>query len=208
MMRVIVITPPDPIVTWEEADAHLRLLGDETERVFVEGLIAAATAHLDGPSGWLGRALGPQTLEARFDSFWPDSRLWSGHVGCRPLRLPYPPLIDIVSVKYMDATGTEQTVNSSAYEVRGQDVGAIYGTSWPAARWQPEAVRIRYRAGYAEDPEADPLVPNVPPQIKAAILLMVGDMFRWRETAQGIVAASTPTAQTLDNLLGTMRVFG
>lgn len=66
-MRVIVVEPPKPVVTWEEADQHLKLDGDTSQKSFVEGLIAAATAHIDGPDGWLGRALGVQTLEAQVD---------------------------------------------------------------------------------------------------------------------------------------------
>mgnify|MGYP003351478400 CR=1 FL=1 len=31
-MRVVVITPPAPVVTWEEADQHLRLDGDDEQR--------------------------------------------------------------------------------------------------------------------------------------------------------------------------------
>ena len=85
-MRVIVITPPAPVVTWEEADQHLRLDGDDEQREMVERLIAAATQHIDGPDGWLGRALGLQTLEARMCGF------------CDLIRLSYQPIVDVVSV--------------------------------------------------------------------------------------------------------------
>ena len=92
-MRVIVITPPAPIVTWEEADQHLRLDGDDEQRDMVERLVKAATQHIDGPDGWLGRALGLQTLEARMGGF------------CDLIRLPCQPIVDIVSVHYLDGTG-------------------------------------------------------------------------------------------------------
>ncbi|KQP36691.1 head-tail connector protein [Methylobacterium sp. Leaf100] len=86
-MRVSVITPPQPVVSWEQANAHLRLDGDVSAKVYVEGLIAVATAWIDGPDGWLGRALGEQVLEVVL-----PAGVWS-----RERRLPLPPLLGIVS---------------------------------------------------------------------------------------------------------------
>lgn len=86
-MRVSVITPPQPIVSWEQANAHLRLDGDVSVKDYVEGLIAVATAWIDGPDGWLGRALGLQVLEAAL-----PSRVWASE-----RRLPLPPLVEILS---------------------------------------------------------------------------------------------------------------
>lgn len=196
-MRVRVITPPEPIVTWAAADAHLKLDGDTSQQAFVESLIAAATGHIDGPNGWLGRALGVQTLEARGESFWPDD--W---------RLPYPPHIDVVSVKYVDGAGVLQTVDSAAYELDERAILPAYGTSWPTPRGSRASVQLRYRAGYVADPEADPLVATVPAPIRAAILLMAGDLYRFRETAVvGTVGADIPMSTTVENLLAPYRVF-
>jgi uncharacterized phiE125 gp8 family phage protein len=195
-MRVRVVTPPPPVVSWEDADAHLKLDGDETQKALVEGLIAAATGHLDGPAGWLGRALGPQTLEARAERFW------------SPGRLPYPPHISIESVKYVDANGVLQTVSPDQYELEGGELLPAHGFAWPSVRGDRGGVRLRYRAGYVADPVADPLVPALPAPIRAAILLMVGDLYRFRETAvSGTIAASIPMSATVENLLATFRVF-
>jgi len=197
-MRVRLINPPAPIVTWEEADAHLKLDGDESQKPLVEALIAAATGHIDGPGGWLGRALGVQTLEARGEAFWePD---W---------RLPYPPHIDLVSVKYLDTDGAQQTLGADAYLFDDRHLVPAYGTSWPAARNILGSVQVRYRAGYVADPEAEPLVAAVPQEIKRAILLMVGDLHRFRETATvGTIGADIPMSTTVENLLAPYRVFG
>lgn len=86
-MRVTVITPPEPIVSWDEARVHLRLEDGDDQQAYVEGLIAAVTAWLDGPVGWLGRALGEQTLEAVFPIYGePAARCY-----------PYPPFLSLVS---------------------------------------------------------------------------------------------------------------
>lgn len=200
-MRVIVITPPAPVVTWEEADQHLRLDGDEEQKDMVERLVKTATAHIDGPDGWLGRALGLQTLEARMCGF-----------GCGMVRLPYQPIVDIVSVHYLDGVGQPQLVVAETYELFGRDLGNAWGKSWPtpgAYRGHAETVRIQYRAGYAVDPDADPVVPNVPEPIKQAILLMVGDMYRFTETASDMNVAPTsiPMSTTVENLLSPFRVY-
>lgn len=86
-MPVAVIIPPQPVVSWDEANWHLRLDGDTEQQAYVEGLIAVATAWLDGPDGWLGRALGEQTLEAVY-----PVTLASG-----ARRYPLPPFLALVS---------------------------------------------------------------------------------------------------------------
>jgi uncharacterized phiE125 gp8 family phage protein len=186
-MRVVVITPPAPVVTWEDAEAHLKLEGDVSYQVEVEGLIAAVVGHLDGPNGWLGRALGPQTLEARLDNF-----------DCGSIRLPYSPIIDIVSVKYVDAAGTLQTIAADCYELVGDALMPLVGLRWPVPRWAREAVRVQYRAGYAA----------LPPQIRVAILLMLHDLWKHRgNTATGATVTKVPMPTSAEALLGPMQVF-
>lgn len=198
-MRVIVITPPAPVVTWEEADQHLRLDGDEEQMEMIERLVKSATQHIDGPDGWLGRSLGPQTLEARMSGF------------CDIIRLPYRPVIDIVSVLYLDGQGQPQPVDADAYELFGHELGTAWGKSWPtpgAYRGYAETVRIQYRAGYAVTPVADPPVAAVPEPIKQAILLMVGDLWHSRATfATGANMQAVPMSTTVETLLSPFRVY-
>jgi len=188
-MRVLVITPPDPVVTWEDADAHLKLSGDETEKLYVEGLIAAATAHIDGPNGWLGRAIGLQTLEARF-----------GGYGCfASVRLPYPPLVELISAKYLDAVGAEQDVALSDLDVFGSDISCTTALwPWAGCSTRREAVRVRYVAGYPE---------GVPAPIRVAILMMVGDMHRNRVTTQAGAQSAVPMSTKVEDLLAPFRVY-
>ena len=184
-MRVDVITPPAPVVVWEDADARLRLGGDARQRDDVEAMIAAATAHIDGPDGWLGRAIGLQTLEVRTDVFR-DA-----------IRLPYPPIVEIVSVKHLNGAGAEATVLPSEYEVRGSLLGSSFGRRWPMVGHHSEAVRIRYRAGYQV----------VPDPIKAAILLMTADLYRNRETVAAVSMSSIPMSLSVQQLLQPFRVY-
>ncbi len=185
-MRVVVITPPAPVVAWAEADAHLKLDGNTDQQAEVEAMVAAATAHIDGPTGWLGRAIGVQTLEARFDGFDCD------------LRLPFPPVSSVTSVKYLDGDGVEQTLAADLYDDFGGLLEPAFGGRWPTARRVREAVRVRYVAGYA----------TLPHPIRAAILLMVGDLYRNRgEAVIGTISGQVAMSTTVTNLLAPFRVF-
>lgn len=165
-MRVVVITTPDPVVTFEEIERHLADVPDE-DKEYVEGLVAAATAWIDGPAGWLGRALGEQTLEA------------SGVIRCDPVHLRFGPVIEIDSIKFTDAKGDEQTVDPARYMRDGDCVAVKAGYSWPA-----EPVRIRYRAGY-------PIVDGksaAPAPVKVAIMMLVA---QWYNTREGVAIDAT-----------------
>lgn len=187
-MRVFVVTPPDPVVTLEEAKRHLKIEAeDNDEDALVAAFVAAATGHIDGPDGWLGRALGVQILEARTD-------VRCGHQVC----LPFPPVIELVSISYLDFAGTEQMADLADLEVLGRDLVAS-GHSWPweGGSLRRESVRIRYRAGYE----------TLPPAIKAAILLMVSDLYRNRDSVAFTVATAIPMSTTVEALLAPFRIY-
>ena len=188
-MRVRVITPPDPVVTWEDADAQMKLSGDESDKPYVEGLIAAATAHIDGPDGWLGRALGLQTLEARFCGY---------DVG-RYVRLPYPPFVQLMSVSYLDASGATLPVALDELDSFGADLAPLSGSwPWAGAALRREAVRVQYVAGYQGD---------IPAPVRVAILMMVADMYRNRVTTQAGAQSVVPMSTKVEDLLSTFRVY-
>lgn len=61
---------------------------------------------------------------------------------------------------------------------------------------------------YAVDPATEVVTPNVPEPIKAAILLMVGDLWHARATvATGAAMAMVPTSTTVEQLLQPFRVY-
>ena len=185
-MRVLVTTPPQPFVSLAEAKAHLSVeLSDTHEDALITALIAAACAHIDGPEGWLGRSIGQQTLELRRCGFptWFD--------------LPYPLVNAVTSVVYDDADGVEQALDAGSYRVYGGVIARAPSFSWPATENAQESVRVVYEAGYEE----------VPAPIKQAVLLMVGDMFKHRESTQIGAINDVPMSMTVDRLLAPYRVW-
>lgn len=188
------VTPPGgDVVTLAAAKQHLRVDHDLDDSA-IEALIAAAVAHLDGYGGILGRCLLTQVWRD-FGRHWPASR-------CLPLRLS--PVSAIVSVTARDSDGTVKTLAS------GTDYRLISGLSYnpfiflerdavlPSLACEPDALTITYTAGYGT---AD----QVPQPIRHAILLMVGDMYRFTESAGPGAMASVPMSTTVERLLAPYR---
>lgn len=162
-MYVAVITPPAaPLVSLAEAKAHLHVdHGDDDDRI--QGLIWAAQNEFAGPDGWVGRSLSLQTLELRLDRFPVGSGLLFSSLGnaADDIVLPCPPLLvdgdHPLTVKYTDPDGAEQTGDPAIYSIVTSGAAGIarvalnYQSRWPQPRWQPDAVRVRYSAGYAAD---------------------------------------------------------
>lgn len=158
MSSIIVITPPSAtIVTLAEAKEHLRVdHGDDDARI--QSLLWAAQNEFDGPDGTLMRAVGLQQLELRLDTF----------PACDDIALPCPPLVvdddHPLTVTYIDGNGAEQTVDPQTYSIVTAGRAGVarialgYDQSWPDARWQAGAVRVRYWSGYvAADERAEGL---------------------------------------------------
>lgn len=207
-MLVRVIVPPEPIVTPDEiAGSHA---GDDAT---VAALIAAVTATIDGPGGWVGRAFGVQTLEAALDR-WPSC----------VLRLPYPPIIGNISIIYLDSDRVEHLVDEGDYFLI--DDMLCFRTGWPAPAIGPFPVpiRIRYEAGYDDAAVAEGGTGPLDPRVKQAIIVSVQhlkatmaqeDLFLRSveipdvETRQFVVSdqAANLVRMTAERLLDGLRVY-
>jgi uncharacterized phiE125 gp8 family phage protein len=163
-------TPPaDPPVSVADVKGHLRI-GHSSEDAVLEAFLAAAVSHLDGHSGILGRCMVTQTWKQPFPC-WPVD-------GC--LRLPFPDVdVDSVEIHYLDELADDQTLADDEFEVLQDDIGAYVrlraAFTSPAIQDDRAApVWVVFDAGYGD-------ATKVPPTIKAAILLIVGDLYENRE---------------------------
>lgn len=183
-MRVLVVTPPEPIVDLDLAKAHLRVT-TEDEDALIEGYVEAAQASVDGPLGWLGRSIATQTLEVRVASF-----------GCLE-HLPFGPVQHIESVVHIDAGGDEVDVSEDVYQLVDGGLGLANSASWPSVHPSAEAVRVRYIAGFETPPAA----------VRQAILLLIGQWFRNRSAINvGNIVSSLPNG--VESLLAPFRYLG
>lgn len=195
MYRPVLVTPPAiKPVTLTEAKAWLDI-GYTDKDTVITGLIGAATAHLDGWTGILGRCLCEQTWRQDFDDFR----------SC--LRLPLFPVISITSVKYTDTNDAEQTIASENYTLKNDDLGTYVeftsSYSFPSLNTESAAVRVTYLAGYA-DIAGTPKTSSVPDDIKNAIALLVRHWFdNPGAVVVGVTAQQLP--QGVDALLAKHR---
>ena len=219
-MSVVVITPPSQLLDLTMVKRHLRV--DQTttdEDTLIQAYMDAAQSMIDGPSGWLGRCVGVQTLELHLSGFVTPIWGWANDGGglfwgaspdnystfnagqaAQRIALPFPPLVSVTSVSYEDSAGAVVAMPSSAYLATEAGMDTTFGTTFPSGRWEANAVKIRYTAGYA----------TLPGAIRAALLLMVGDLYANRETVDtGLRAASVviPMSTTVQALLSPFRVY-
>lgn len=190
MAQPKVITPPAESITRDEAKLHLRLITDPADAsthpddTAIDGLITGAREYAEH---YTQRSIGSQTLELPLDEF-PASDA--------AIELPLGPVTALTSITYTDTDGGAQTLTGAQlddYSVPARLFPA-YGTSWPATRCVPNAVKVRYVAGGA-----------APEQVKTAMLIHIqlhypGNSFTESERDSGMKA--------VDALLGATKVWG
>lgn len=205
MISKLITPPAEEPVSLAEARLHCRVDIDDDDDLIAR-LIQAAREVCESRSN---RAFVTQTWEVSLPGFvrrdpspgftWETALLYPGGGA---INLPRSPLQSVTSVTYVDFAGNPQTVSALTYQVSGVGtvsggaVQALYGLSWPAARYQPESVRVRYVAGYGA-------AGAVPAAAKQAILLLVGHWYANRETVV-IGTISKDLEFTIDSLLASV----
>lgn len=186
---VLITAPTETPVTLAEAKAHCRV-DFSTDDALITSLIEAATAHLDGHAGVLGRALITQT--------WAQK---AGEFSTR-LRLPLAPIAEVASVTYFDGSNVEQALATSVYDLftdaRGPYLALKPGQDWPGVYDRPDAVTVTFICG---EPRS-----SVPAAIKAAILMLVAHWYANREAVTASTQQDLPYA--VDALLRPYRRVG
>ena len=176
----VVTGPAQEPVRLDQAKLHMRVDHSEDDGLIV-GLVTAAREQVEAMSR---RALVTQTLELRL-SQWP---------GGDCILLPRPPLASVVSVKYTDTAGVEQTFASTNYTAHtAPEPGGVwlkYNCSWPSAELGPgPSIAVRYTAGYGT-------AAAVPQRYKQAILLLAAHWYEQREAVlvSGVQPSVVPMA--------------
>lgn len=191
MTLKLISGPATEPVTLAEAKVQCRVDSDiTTEDALISALITAAVQQCEHE---LGRALITQTWEQVLDEF-----------PAAELPLDKPDAKSVVSVKYLDTTGVEQTLAPSAYYV---DLDTMPGwvlpavdTDWPDTYDSANAVRVRFTTGYGD-------ASAVPAGIKAWIKLRVATMFKFREQIASGASVSELPGGFADRLLDPYRAW-
>jgi uncharacterized phiE125 gp8 family phage protein len=180
------------LATCEFGVSVLRYQAITTEDTLLTRLIESARSQAEAET-W--RALITQTWDAYLDA-WPTKNY---------IALPFPPLQSVTSVSWKDTDGTETTLTVTTdyiVETNGTGYGRIvlpYGGTWPSGTMYPSnPIKIRFICGYG-------LAAAVPSGIKAAMLLMISDLYENR----GEVVVGAPVARitrAIDSLLSGYRM--
>ena len=167
-MPIKTLTAPTltAVISMADLRVHLKIDGtNPTDATAQDSQASAAFAAAHKyAQHYTQTSIGAQSLELACDLF-PASGM----------QIPRGPVISITSVKYLDAAGTEITLDPSAYQVDLYGTPArlmpAYGTSWPSTRDTINAVKVVYVAGRDAADDA----------LKYAMLLLAGNFFENRE---------------------------
>lgn len=190
MLPYRVITPaPEEALTLDECRLHLNVapyevdsdgVGTHPDDTLIMALQAAARQHCEA---FLGLSLTMRVLEAALDRF-PTTAA----DGSTAIELPMGPVVDVMSVT-VGTGGSDSSGGSDSTELTAADfelddfrspMRLLPTATWPAVTASPNAVRIRYVAGYGTDSDGGYPLPAV---FRAALLLVLGHLYANRETS-------------------------
>jgi len=177
-MALKLITAGTQAVSTSDAKAHLRVT-DSAEDALITALVQAAQAHVEAV---LGAPLTSEVWEQSFDGFQDFA----------PMTLLKQPVTAVASVKY-DVDGVEMTLDPADYRVDLPGRRVWTDSTWPTAD-DLASVRVQFTCGFAA----------LPAPLKAAVLLIVGDLYANREAKQAADLTSNPT---VDRLLWPYRIM-
>lgn len=200
-----VTKPTDALLSLTEAYQQLRVDAygsppTHPEDDLIESLITAITEDLDAGTGWLGRALAPQTWRLTLNA------LPSGKCV---IKIPYPPLIEITSFTYVNNDGDTVTmVAGTDYRLIATEdyafVAPIYNDDWPVSREDVDAVSITYRCGYVEGSPETVAIPEI---VKRYVKAMLTEAYDNRDTHDNIGTRKNEATERVVNTLNNIRVM-
>lgn len=181
------VPPADPLISLDDAKAHLDASDyDEVDDLLTE-LVEAATDYIEGPSG-AGLALVDQTWRATLDTL-PST-----------FAIPLGPVREIVSITYVDQAGETQTIDPADYHTDFDRHPAMVAflKPRPAVARVPGAVKVTFACGYGSPEET-------PAKARHACRLLVGSWFKTREADTEAPLTEVPLGVT--RILNQIRRF-
>lgn len=182
-----IIPPADPLISLEDAKAHVGASDYDEVDDQLTALIESATDTIEGPTS-TGVAFVTQTWRATMD------RLPS------TFSIPLGPIQSITSITYVDQAGETVTVDPDTYHTdfdRHPALVAFYSAP-PVAACVPGSVKVTFVAGYG-DPS------DTPAKARHAVRLLVGEWFKNREASSEANLSEPPIGVT--RILNQIRRF-
>lgn len=207
-MPLQLVTPPaEEPVSLADAKLHLRVdISDDD--ALITALISAARQAAEMLTG---RQIATARWKLVLDSF-PGPSLMASFASSRAgdpfslpgyaILLPKSPLASVVSIQYLDMSGSWQTMPATDYTVDAAcepaRITPVFGKIWPISLPQIGAVAVTFDAGYGS-------AASVPEGIKAWMKLRIDSLYNHRgETA--VVTGRLEPMPYVDRLLDPFRV--
>lgn len=162
----------DPLQLSFVREQHLRSPNGSAEDEFIRHCMRVSYREAERVT-W--RSLIPQGRTMVMDRF-----------PCGSIELPYPNLLSVDSIDYIDTDGVDGQLSGSpamflTSAPSGEKAAAgyvtpLYGETWPSTRFQANAVRVNFQSGY-------PIVNGVaqiPEDITHGRLLVIGELYKQR----------------------------
>jgi hypothetical protein len=183
------------IVSLDSMKKHLRI-NNNAQNEEIQDAVREAGATL---SGLLNRTVFLTTFVRHLHSF-PRNRI---------IQLPYPPLVNVLSIAYLDVDGASPSPAVSLNDVivrRGDNgvgvasIELVRGKSWPRTADHQRAVSVYFEAGYADE---------YPPNLKRLLKILAADFIENKEASindrmQSLV--SRKTEYGVDFLVNDLRI--
>lgn len=171
MALLLITAPTSEPVSLDEQKTHLRIDGDYDD-AYIASCIIAARQWIEGQTH---RAMMAQTWDYTIDCGWPTRNgLHQIDYPINPVAVQASPVVDVIT--YVDTDGATQTLAASQYTVVARTnnsyVVPAYGISWPSVRNVPNAITVRFVAGYATLPE----------ELKRSVMILAAYYYENRET--------------------------
>lgn len=188
MSLKLITAPTTEPITLAEAKLHLRVTNNSEDNL-ITALIKSAMGLCEEETCSL---IMPQVWEKTLDNF-PNA-----------IELETYPVSSIVSVKYLDTSGVEQTLSSVSYTLdnagdrRSSWVVPAHGYIWPSTYSGINGVKVRFNAGYAD-------AASVPQPLKQWMLLQIGHWYANRESVN--IGSSVSKLDYVDNLIHPYRLY-
>lgn len=174
---VVVTGPAVEPVTAVELARHLNIEGAE----LTDGLAELDDAILAGRR-WVENEIARPMIRTRYDwsvDYFPGGLEFGRRFAFFGiLEIPRAPVLGVISVKWRDSDDVLQTVPATDYVVDvTREPGRIYpanGKLWPTPLDRPDAVVIRFEAGYGDAAAA------VPEDLRRAIKIQAAGFYEKR----------------------------
>lgn len=174
-------------ITLDEAKHHC-VVEHNIDDALIATYIAAATEYAEN---YLELDLVQKTWAYSFDSF----------PGTSAFKIPKSPVISISSIVYIDSDGISQTLSTDVYDLDSglpdAEVFLKYDQTWPSSRGHRGDVTVTFVSGHEGLGSPVDLRGNIPESVKAAIKLIVGDLYLTRERKTDIQLYTNDTAEML-----------